>query len=167
MISRTVKRLSLKTAIQWNRGNRLQKGTSIPHDLLAIKGADAVQRYILQEVQKVYRLQGVHISDKHIELIIRQMLRKRRVDDTEDSAMLPGSVIDKFEFRRKNQNVIDKGNTPATSDQILLGITKASLATSSFLSAASFQENDACLNGRCDQREDRSAYRTEREHHHW
>ena len=136
-------------------GDPLTKGNINPHDLLAIKGADAVQRYILQEVQKVYRLQGVHISDKHIELIIRQMLRKRRVDDNEDTAMLPGSVVDKFEFRRKNQNVIDEGNTPATSNQILLGITKASLATSSFLSAASFQETtrvltDAAIKGKTD-----------------
>ena len=136
-------------------GDSLTKGSINPNDLIAIKGVDAVQRYILQEVQKVYRLQGVHISDKHIELIIRQMLRKLRVDDNGGTAMLPGSVVDKFEFEDANNEAIALGKPIATSDRILLGITKASLATSSFLSAASFQETtrvltDAAIKGKVD-----------------
>ncbi len=147
--------LSVKTGDVVEPGDPITKGNINPNDLLAIKGADAVQRYILQEVQKVYRLQGVHISDKHIELIIRQMLRKLRIDEGNDTTMLPGSIVDKFEFEDANKEVIAEGKSPATYEQILLGITKASLATSSFLSAASFQETtrvltDAAIKGKVD-----------------
>lgn len=147
--------LVVKSGDTVEAGDPITKGSINPNDLIAIKGVDAVQRYILQEVQKVYRLQGVHISDKHIELIIRQMLRKLRVDNNGGTAMLPGSVVDKFEFEDANNEALALGKEPATSERILLGITKASLATSSFLSAASFQETtrvltDAAIKGKVD-----------------
>lgn len=147
--------LTVKSGDKIAAGDPITKGSINPNDLLAIKGIDAVQRYILQEVQQVYRLQGVHISDKHIELIIRQMLRKLRINEGNDTSMLPGSVLDKFEFEDANKEVIAEGKTSATAERILLGITKASLATSSFLSAASFQETtrvltDAAIKGKID-----------------
>jgi DNA-directed RNA polymerase subunit beta' len=136
-------------------GEPLTKGSINPNDLLAIKGIDGVQRYILQEVQKVYRLQGVHIGDKHIELIIRQMLRKFKVEESNDTALLPGSLVDRFEFEAANEQALRAGLKPAVAYRVLLGITKASLATSSFLSAASFQETtrvltDAAIKGKVD-----------------
>ncbi|MCL1913119.1 MAG: DNA-directed RNA polymerase subunit beta' [Eubacteriaceae bacterium] len=136
-------------------GQPITKGNLNPNDLLAIVGTAGVQRYILQEVQKVYRLQGVHISDKHIELIIRQMLRKYRIDSSNDTSLLPGTLVDRFEFQRANAQAVAAGLEPATSTKALLGITKASLATSSFLSAASFQETtkvltDAAIKGKID-----------------
>ncbi len=136
-------------------GDEITKGSINPNDLLAIKGIDSVQRYILQEVQKVYRLQGVHINDKHIEIIIRQMLRKYKVTDGGDTNLLSGSTVDMFEMQEENEKVTAEGKKPAEGDRILLGITKASLATSSFLSAASFQETtrvltDAAVKGKID-----------------
>ncbi|MCL1803242.1 MAG: DNA-directed RNA polymerase subunit beta' [Eubacteriaceae bacterium] len=147
--------LIIKQGDYVNEGDPLTKGSINPNDLLAIKGIDGVQRYILQEVQKVYRLQGVHISDKHIELIIRQMLRKFKVDEPNDTELLPGSLVDRFEYEQSNAIAISNGMKPAVATRVLLGITKASLATTSFLSAASFQETtrvltDAAIKGKVD-----------------
>lgn len=136
-------------------GDEITRGSINPNDLLAVKGVDGVQRYILQEVQKVYRLQGVHINDKHIEVIIRQMMRKYRVIDSGDTNLLPGVSVDRVELEEENERVINEGKQPATYERTLLGITKAALATSSFLSAASFQETtrvltDAAVKGKVD-----------------
>ncbi len=135
--------------------DEITEGSIYPNDLLMIKGVDGVQKYILTEVQKVYRYQGVHISDKHIEIIIRQMLRKYKIDESGDTALLPGALVDVLEFNEENEKAIKKGKEPATATRVLLGITKASLATSSFLSAASFQETtkvltDAAIKGKID-----------------
>ncbi|BDG62212.1 DNA-directed RNA polymerase subunit beta' [Caldinitratiruptor microaerophilus] len=126
-------------------GDELTEGSINPHDLLRVKGLRAVQMYLLREVQKVYALQGVDINDKHIEIIIRQMLRKVRVEDPGDSELLPGGFIDVFDFEDENARVIEAGGVPAVARPVLLGITKASLATDSFLSAASFQETTRVL----------------------
>ncbi|WP_415853195.1 DNA-directed RNA polymerase subunit beta' [Thermoanaerobacter kivui] len=136
-------------------GDELTEGSVNPHDLLKRKGIFAVQTYLLQEVQKVYRLQGVEINDKHIEVIIRQMMRKVKVEDPGDTSMLPGELIDMFKFEDENKKAIEKGLRPATGRRALLGITKAALATDSFLSAASFQETtrvltDAAIKGKVD-----------------
>ncbi|MEW6622235.1 MAG: DNA-directed RNA polymerase subunit beta' [Bacillota bacterium] len=136
-------------------GDELTEGSVNPHDLLKVKGLKGVQAYLLREVQKVYRLQGVDINDKHIEVIIRQMLRKVKVEDVGDTSLLPGSVIDRFEFDDENNKAIANGGLPATAKAVLLGITKASLATDSFLSAASFQETtrvltEAAIKGKVD-----------------
>lgn len=126
-------------------GDELTEGSINPHDILKIKGLGAVQNYLLQEVQKVYILQGVGINDKHIEVIIRQMLRKIKVEDPGDTNLLPGGLVDVFEFERENVKANDSEGQLATGKRILLGITKASLATESFLSAASFQEQTRVL----------------------
>ncbi len=136
-------------------GDELTEGSINPHDILKIKGVKGVQMYLLAEVQKVYRLQGVDINDRHIEIIIRQMLRKVRVEDTGDTDLLPGGLVDIFEFERENERVIAEGGQPAQAKRVLLGITKASLATDSFLSAASFQETtrvltEAAIKGKTD-----------------
>lgn len=126
-------------------GDPLIKGSINPHDILRIVGVKGVQDYIIKEVQKVYRLQGEHIADKHIEIIIKQMLSKVRVKDSNDSNLVPGSLISAAEFREVNEKLIEEGKEPATKTDVLLGITKASLATDSFLSAASFQETTRVL----------------------
>jgi DNA-directed RNA polymerase subunit beta' len=126
-------------------GDRLSEGPVNPHDILRIKGPRAVQEYLLNEVQEVYRLQGVKISDKHIGTIVRQMLQKVRITDGGDSEFLEGEHIDRTVFRDVNQQLIAKGKTPARSEPLLLGITKASLTTQSFISAASFQETTRVL----------------------
>ena len=136
-------------------GDELTEGSINPHDLLRILGVKAVQEYLLREVLSVYRLQGVGVSDKHIEIIIRQMLRKVRIEDSGDTNLLPGSLVDIFRFEEANQKAILSGGTPAIAKRILLGITKASLATESFLSAASFQETtrvltEAAIHGKVD-----------------
>ncbi|HRC53964.1 MAG TPA: DNA-directed RNA polymerase subunit beta', partial [Bacillota bacterium] len=136
-------------------GDILTEGSANPHDLLVIKGVRAVEEYILSEVQRVYRLQGIDISDKHIEVIVRQMMRKVKVDDPGDTTLLPGGVVDVFEFADANATVFENGGEPATGKPIILGITKASLSTDSFLSAASFQETtrvltDAAIKGKTD-----------------
>ena len=136
-------------------GDELTEGSINPHDILKIKGVVGVQAYLLQEVQKVYRMQGVDINDRHIEIIVRQMLRKVRVEDTGDTDLLPGGLVDIFEFERENERVIAEGKRPAQAKRVLLGITKASLATESFLSAASFQETtrvltEAAIKGKSD-----------------
>ncbi|HUP47521.1 MAG TPA: DNA-directed RNA polymerase subunit beta', partial [Thermoanaerobaculia bacterium] len=126
-------------------GDRLSEGPVNPHDILRIKGPRAVQEYLLNEVQEVYRLQGVKISDKHIGAIVRQMLQKVRITDSGDSEFLEGEHVDRTIFRDHNQTLIAKGKTPARSEPLLLGITKASLTTQSFISAASFQETTRVL----------------------
>ena len=139
-------------------GDELTEGSVNPHDILKIKGVRAVQDYMLREVQKVYRLQGVDINDKHIEIIVRQMLKKIIIDEPGDSDYLPGTQADLLEFEDTNEKLIAEGKEPATGTQIMLGITKASLATDSFMSAASFQENtkvlnEAAINGKVDKLE--------------
>ena len=143
------------------KGDRLTEGSINPHDILAISGPQAVQDYLIQEVQRVYRMQGVDINDKHIEVIVRQMMRKVKVEDSGDTYLLPGSLIDRPEFDAENARVrqrIENGEIhlkEATCAPVLLGITKASLATDSFLSAASFQETtrvltEAAIKGKVD-----------------
>ena len=136
-------------------GDELTEGSVNPHDILKIKGPRAVQDYLLREVQRVYRLQGVEINDKHIEVIVRQMLKKVRIETPGDSEYLPGMTADTLEFNETNEQLEAEGKEPATATQILLGITKSSLATESFLSAASFQETtkvltEAAINGKVD-----------------
>ena len=136
-------------------GDQLTEGSVNPHEILKVKGVRAVQAYLVREVQEVYRSQGVDINDKHIEVIIRQMLRKVKVEKPGDTDLLPGGLVDAFEFEDENQRVVAEGGEPAVAKPTLLGITKASLATESFLSAASFQETtrvltDAALKGKCD-----------------
>jgi DNA-directed RNA polymerase subunit beta' len=136
-------------------GDELTEGSINPHDLLKIKGQRGVQSYLLGEVQRVYRLQGVDINDKHIEVMVRQMLRKIKVEEAGDTSLLPGGLIDIFDFEDENARVLEAGGEPATAKPTLLGITKASLATDSFLSAASFQETtrvltDAAIKGKID-----------------
>jgi len=126
-------------------GDRLTEGPVNPHDILRIKGPRAVQEYLLNAVQEVYRLQGVKINDKHIGVIVRQMLQKIRVLDPGDTDFLEGESVDKLIFRERNERVVKKGDKPATSEPLLLGITKASLTTQSFISAASFQETTRVL----------------------
>ncbi len=129
------------------KGDELTEGSVNPHDIIDIKGVRAVQDYMLREVQRVYRLQGVDINDKHIEVIVHQMLKKVRVDASGDSNYLPGTQVDVLEFEAVNEELKAAGKEPAEGEQILLGITKASLATESFLSAASFQETTKVLTG--------------------
>ena len=126
-------------------GDELTEGSINPHDLLKIKGLRAVQDYMIREVQRVYRLQGVEINDKHVEVIVRQMLKKIKVDTAGDSEFLPGTTVEVLDFNEVNEQLEAEGKEPATGTQIMLGITKASLATSSFLSAASFQETTRVL----------------------
>jgi DNA-directed RNA polymerase subunit beta' len=136
-------------------GDELTEGSINPHDILKIKGVNAVQSYLLAEVQKVYNSQGVDINDKHIEVIIRQMLRKVKVDDSGETSLLPGSLVDIFDFEEENARAVAQGLAPSQGKRTLLGITKASLATDSFLSAASFQETtrvltEAAIRGKID-----------------
>ncbi|WP_051154954.1 MULTISPECIES: DNA-directed RNA polymerase subunit beta' [unclassified Butyrivibrio] len=136
-------------------GDELTEGSVNPHDLLKIKGIRAVQDYLLREVQRVYRLQGVDICDKHIEVIVRQMLKKVRIDESGDTDFLPGTLVDVLDFEDSNEALISEGKKPAEGKQVILGITKAALATNSFLSAASFQETtkvltDAAIKGKVD-----------------
>ena len=126
-------------------GDELTEGSVNPHDILRIKGVRAVQDYMIREVQRVYRLQGVEINDKHIEVIVRQMLKKIRIEDNGDTEFLPGTLVDVLDFEEENQKLIAEGKEPAEGQQVMLGITKASLATNSFLSAASFQETTTVL----------------------
>ena len=136
-------------------GDELTEGSVNPHDLLKIKGIRAVQDYMLREVQRVYRLQGVDISDKHIEVIVRQMLKKVRIENNGDTDFLPGTLVDVLDYEDINEKLIAEGKEPAEGKQVMLGITKAALATNSFLSAASFQETtkvltEAAIKGKVD-----------------
>ncbi|MDY3002828.1 MAG: DNA-directed RNA polymerase subunit beta', partial [Christensenella hongkongensis] len=136
-------------------GDELTEGSINPNDILKIKGVKGVQEYLLKEVQMVYRMQGVEISDKHLEIIVRQMLKKCKIEDAGDTSMLPGELVDIFQFDKENEQMIREGKEPATASRVLLGITKASLSTNSFLSAASFQETtrvltEAAIKGKVD-----------------
>lgn len=136
-------------------GDEITEGSVNPHDILKIKGISGVENYIVKEVQRVYRLQGVDINDKHIEVIVRQMLGRIKVEEPNDTELLPGSLINIFDFEEANKEVEEEGKQPATGERTLLGITKASLATDSFLSAASFQETtrvltEAAIKGKVD-----------------
>jgi DNA-directed RNA polymerase subunit beta' len=148
-------RLKITDGAVLEAGDELTEGSVNPHDILKIKGVRAVQDYMLREVQRVYRLQGVDINDKHIELIVRQMLQKIRIEDNGDSDLLVGSMVDALDFLELNEQLEAEGKELATGSQVLLGITKASLATNSFLSAASFQETtkvltEAAIKGKVD-----------------
>ncbi len=147
--------VTVKDGDQVTAGQELTAGLKNPHDILRIQGKDAVQDYILEEVQRVYRSQGVSINDKHIESIVRQMLRKIRIDYQGDTGMLPGEPVDRFVFEEINRKVMAEGGEPARATPLLLGITRASLSTESFLAAASFQETtrvltEAAINGTVD-----------------
>lgn len=136
-------------------GDEITQGSVNPHDILRIKGVNAVKNYLLSEVQKVYRLQGVDINDKHLEVVVKQMTRKVKIEDAGDTELLPGTMIDIFDFEEQNSKVEEEGGKPALGKVTLLGITKAALATDSFLSAASFQETtrvltDAAIKGKVD-----------------
>jgi len=138
-----------------DEGTQLTPGSLYPADLLKHAGATATERYLVNEVQEVYRSQGVEINDKHIELIVRQMMKKVRLLTAGDTEFLPGQLVDRAVFVRENQRVSEDGGQPAEAEEIILGITKASLATESFLSAASFQETtkvltDAAIEGKVD-----------------
>jgi DNA-directed RNA polymerase subunit beta' len=138
------------------RGQELTEGSIDPKELLKVKDMVSVQEYLLLEVQKVYRMQGVEIGDKHVEVMVRQMLRKVRVIDAGDTDVLPGTLLDVHQFTDANERVLFEGKTPAIGRPVLLGITKASLETDSFLSAASFQETtrvltDAAIKGKRDE----------------
>ena len=148
-------RIKITDGVVLEAGDELTEGSVNPHDILKIKGVRAVQDYMLREVQRVYRLQGVDINDKHIELIVRQMLQKIRVEENGDSDLLPGSMVDALDFLELNEKLEEEGKELAVGAQVLLGITKASLATNSFLSAASFQETtkvltEAAIKGKVD-----------------
>ncbi len=148
-------RIKIQDGAVLGAGDELTEGSVNPHDILKIKGLRAAQDYMIQEVQRVYRLQGVEINDKHIEVIVRQMLKKIRIEENGDSEFLPGTMVDVLEFEEVNEKLIEEGKEPATGEQVMLGITKASLATNSFLSAASFQETtkvltEAAIKGKVD-----------------
>ncbi len=138
-------RLRVKTGDKIKIGERLTEGSVYPQDLLRIKGIKDVQEYLVKEVQSVYRLQGVEINDKHVEIVVRQMMRKVKVEDSGDTKLLPGEIVDIFAFDDANFDTLNKDGRPAAGKRVLLGITKASLATESFLSAASFQETSRVL----------------------
>ena len=136
-------------------GDVITEGSVNPHDIMAIKGVDGAREYLLSEVQKVYRLQGVDINDKHLEVVVRQMTRKVKVSDSGDTDLLPGTMIDMFDYNAENARVREFGGEEAQGEIALLGITKAALATDSFLSAASFQETtrvltEAAIKGKID-----------------
>lgn len=148
-------RLRIANGDYVEKGDALTEGAINPHDVLKVQGVEGVHYYLLKEVQSVYRLQGVDINDKHIEIMIRQMLKKVKVEEAGDGDLLPGTLVDRNEFRRMNEELLAEGKEPAVASAVLLGITKAALATDSFLSAASFQETtrvltDAAIKGKVD-----------------
>jgi DNA-directed RNA polymerase subunit beta' len=148
-------RIKVSDGQELEAGDELTEGSINPHDILKIKGVRGVQDYMIQEVQRVYRLQGVDINDKHIEVIVRQMIKKIKIEENGDTHLLPGSLVDVLEFEAVNKEAVENGLEPATGSPTLLGITKASLATDSFLSAASFQETtrvltEAAIKGKTD-----------------
>ncbi|MEG0689449.1 MAG: DNA-directed RNA polymerase subunit beta', partial [Hungatella sp.] len=148
-------RIKIQDGVTLEAGDELTEGSVNPHDILKIKGVRAVQDYMIQEVQRVYRLQGVEINDKHIEVIVRQMLKKIKIEESGESDVLPGVSMDVLDYNDMNDTLIADGKEPADGRQVMLGITKASLATDSFLSAASFQETtkvltEAAINGKTD-----------------
>jgi len=149
------KHISVHEGDRVRAGEPLMDGSPNPHDYLAVLGDRELQRYLVNEVQEVYRLQGVTINDKHIEIIVRQMLRRVRIEEVGDTEFVVGELVDKFVFQDENDRVVAQGKRPATAKPILLGITKASLSTDSFISAASFQETtrvltEAAISGKTD-----------------
>jgi len=159
----TVKEYSIPRGVHINfqEGERIKAGDPLmdgprnPHDILAVLGETELQKYMVNEVQEVYRLQGVNINDKHLEVIVRQMLRWVKIDEIGDTEFLPEEVVDRFKFKTENTRAIESGGRPSRGNPILLGITKASLSTDSFISAASFQETtrvltEAAINGKVD-----------------
>ena len=154
-VNRSYQKTSATYGQVMEAGDELTEGSVNPHDILRIKGVRAVQDYMIREVQRVYRLQGVEINDKHIEVIVHQMLKKIRIEDNGDSEFLPGTLVDNLDYEEMNEQLEEEGKEPAEGKQVLLGITKASLATNSFLSAASFQETtkvltEAAIKGKVD-----------------
>ena len=148
-------RIKVQDGAVLEAGDELTEGSVNPHDILKIKGVRAVQDYMIREVQRVYRLQGVEINDKHIEVIVRQMLKKIRIENNGDTDFLPGTLVDVLDYEEANEALEQEGKEPAEGKQVMLGITKASLATNSFLSAASFQETtkvltEAAIKGKAD-----------------
>ena len=148
-------RISVSNGQEIKAGDRITEGSLDPHDIIRIKGDIAVENYLIEEVQKVYRTQGVHINDKHIEIVGRQMLRKIHVEDAGDTNLIAGSTVDMTEFNSENKIASENGKKQAKGKKTLLGITKVALQTDSFLSAASFQETarvltDAALRGKVD-----------------
>ena len=148
-------RIKIQDGVYLEAGDELTEGSINPHDILKIKGVRAVQDYMIQEVQRVYRLQGVEINDKHVEMIVRQMLKKIKIEESGDSDVLPGTSMDVLDYNDMNEALLAEGKEPAEGKQVMLGITKASLATDSCLSAASFQETtkvltEAAINGKVD-----------------
>ncbi|MFR2431680.1 MAG: DNA-directed RNA polymerase subunit beta' [Hungatella sp.] len=148
-------RIKIQDGVYLEAGDELTEGSINPHDILKIKGVRAVQDYMIQEVQRVYRLQGVEINDKHVEMIVRQMLKKIKIEESGDSDVLPGTSMDVLDYNDMNEALLAEGKEPTDGKQVMLGITKASLATDSFLSAASFQETtkvltEAAINGKVD-----------------
>ena len=148
-------KLKVKEGMEIEAGDALTEGSINPNEILTIKGVEGVHKYLTSEVQKVYRNQGVDINDKHIEVIGRQMLKKVRVEDNGDTPLFAGSLVDMYEFEEENKKAVEQGLRPAEGKRVLLGITKASLATESFLSAASFQETtrvltEAAIKGKVD-----------------
>jgi DNA-directed RNA polymerase subunit beta' len=139
------KHIAVREGDRVRAGEPLMDGSSNPHDILRIKGVKELAKYLVDEVQEVYRLQGVKINDKHIEVIVRQMLRRVRVKDAGDTDFLVGEQIDKFNFEQTNRRMLEEEKKPAVAEPLLLGITKASLSTESFISAASFQETTKVL----------------------
>jgi DNA-directed RNA polymerase subunit beta' len=149
------KSLAVQHGDRVERGDFVYDGNPAPHDILAIKGVEELANYLINEIQDVYRLQGVTINDKHIEVIVRQMLQKVEITDTGETELIKGEQLDKIEFDEVNEAAVKAGKKPATATPVLLGITKASLQTRSFISAASFQETtrvltDAAVNGKSD-----------------
>jgi DNA-directed RNA polymerase subunit beta' len=149
------KHISVHEGDRVKAGEALMDGSPNPHDYLAVLGDRELQKYLVNEVQEVYRLQGVTINDKHIEIIVRQMLRRVRIEEVGDTDFVVGELIDKFAFQEENERVLGQGKRPATAKPVLLGITKASLSTDSFISAASFQETtrvltEAAISGKTD-----------------
>ena len=136
-------------------GEPLMDGPIDPHDILRVRGEKELQRYLVDEIQEVYRLQGVNISDKHIEVIVRQMMRKVRIDSAGDTSLLPGEIVSQWEYEEANKEVLAEGGEPARAQTVLLGLIKAALNTTSWLSAASFQETtrvltEAAISGKVD-----------------
>jgi len=149
------KHISVHEGDRVRAGEALMDGSPNPHDYLAVLGDRELQKYLVNEVQEVYRLQGVTINDKHIEIIVRQMLRRVRIEEVGDTEFVVGELVDRFLFQEENDEIIAQGKQPATAKPVLLGITKASLSTESFISAASFQETtrvltEAAISGKTD-----------------
>jgi DNA-directed RNA polymerase subunit beta' len=148
-------RICVQTGDQIKAGQQLTEGSINPQDILRILGREAVQQYLVDEVQKVYRSQGVNINDKHVEVIVHQMLTKVRIDSSGDSELVPGELIDRFHYEDINANVLAEGGEPATAHTVLMSITRASLSTDSWLADASFQETtrvltEAAIRGKID-----------------